>query len=650
MTDALLSASSVSAALSERAAAVARDVADVLEARCSPAARADETVAFLREWADSTDHGITGHDTPLDRMAVGFGLTGQEVGLILLAGLADEHEGLATTFRSLHPQGEPRPTVGLAALLAGGSGDERARLRATVADGNARRLGLLLVTGTGSFWERSLQLPDAVWDVLHGTDAWPASLTRVALGPPPPGLEGWLREEAVDAAVGLLAAGRRATVVVNATDEAVGCSRAVTLAAASGQELVAARVGAGDADRIRLLVLHAAARRATPLVVTEAAHDGAPVALALGDLPGPVLVCAAPGAVRATPDRAVLALAAGPVGTSDQVTAWRAAVPELGHQAGLLAARHPLDPAVTAQLAVDVRAQGRVMTPATVTSMIRTRAASSLPIGVRLLTPQVPWGQVVLPAESGLQLRDAVARLDHQAIVLDEWRLRDRAHAARGARLLLTGPPGTGKSLAAAAVATAAQTDLLMVDVSRVVSKWLGETEKNLAAAFDAAERTQAVLLLDEADALFGTRTEISDSHDRYANLETAYLLQRLDRFEGLAILTTNLRANIDPAFIRRMDFVIDFPLPDAAGRAELWAQHLPPDALGDDVEIEVLARLYPVPGAWIRNASVAAAFGAAAAHSQISTRQLVAAMRREYAKASLPFPGEPPRRRHDTV
>src|SRR5215468_10151374 len=121
MTDALLSASSVSAALSARAATVARDVADVLEARCSPAAGADETVAFLREWADSAHHGVNGHDTPLDGMAARFGLTGQEVGLVLLAGLADEHEGLATTFRSLHPQSEPRPTVGLAALLAGGS-------------------------------------------------------------------------------------------------------------------------------------------------------------------------------------------------------------------------------------------------------------------------------------------------------------------------------------------------------------------------------------------------------------------------------------------------------------------------------------------------------------------------------------------------
>jgi SpoVK/Ycf46/Vps4 family AAA+-type ATPase len=240
--------------------------------------------------------------------------------------------------------------------------------------------------------------------------------------------------------------------------------------------------------------------------------------------------------------------------------------------------------------------------------------------------------------------------LDHQRLVLETWDLRHRAHAQHGARLLLTGPPGTGKSLAARAVATAARTDLLVVDVSRIVSKWLGETEKNLAAAFEAAERTQAVLMLDEADALFGTRTEISDAHDRYANLETAYLLARLDRFEGLAILTTNLRANIDPAFLRRVDYVVEFPLPDAVHRGRLWQRHLPTEVLAEDVDIDALAGLYPVPGAWIRNVSVAAAFAAAADGGVVTQGQLLTAMRREYQKASLPFPGVPPRRRHDSA
>jgi SpoVK/Ycf46/Vps4 family AAA+-type ATPase len=186
--------------------------------------------------------------------------------------------------------------------------------------------------------------------------------------------------------------------------------------------------------------------------------------------------------------------------------------------------------------------------------------------------------------------------------------------------------------------------------VSRLVSKWLGETEKNLAATFDAAERTQAVLLLDEADALFGTRTEISDAHDRYANLETAYLLQRIERFDGMVVLTSNLRQNIDPAFTRRLDFVIDFPLPDLAARLALW--QLPAAALGgmldSTLDIDGLARLYPIPGGWIRNAAVAAAFTAAASGEPITQESLAGAVRREYLKAATPFPGEPPRRRDD--
>jgi SpoVK/Ycf46/Vps4 family AAA+-type ATPase len=217
-------------------------------------------------------------------------------------------------------------------------------------------------------------------------------------------------------------------------------------------------------------------------------------------------------------------------------------------------------------------------------------------------------------------------------------------------RLLFCGPPGTGKSLAAEAIATAACTDLLVVDVSQVVSKWLGETEKNISAVVDSAERTQAVLFFDEADALFAKRTEVSDAHDRYANLETSYLLQRLDHFEGLAVLATNMRHNIDAAFVRRMDFVVDFALPDLDCRRELWTLHLPTTVLAKDVDIEVLARMYPVPGGWIRNAALAAAFLAAEADGQICQHHLVAAVRREYLKAAVPFPGEPPRRRDDPL
>lgn len=316
---------------------------------------------------------------------------------------------------------------------------------------------------------------------------------------------------------------------------------------------------------------------------------------------------------------------------------------EYAHQLSL---RHRLDPAATAATAADVRTRQDLPGGADlreVASAIRNRAGIALPAGVELATPSVPWHRLVLPDEPASQLRDAVARLQHEPLVLHDWGFLDGARANHGVRLMFTGPSGTGKSLAAEVVATALETDLLVVDVSRVVSKWIGETEKNLAAIFDAAERTQAVLFLDEADAIFGSRTEISDAHDRYANLESAFLLQRLDHFEGLAVLATNLRQNIDAAFLRRMDFVVEFTVPDQQRRQQLWRLHLPEQApLADDIGIDTLARLYAVPGGWIRNAAIAAGYLAASSGGPVGQRHLLQAMRREYAKAGRPFPETP--------
>jgi SpoVK/Ycf46/Vps4 family AAA+-type ATPase len=231
----------------------------------------------------------------------------------------------------------------------------------------------------------------------------------------------------------------------------------------------------------------------------------------------------------------------------------------------------------------------------------------------------------------------------HQGKVLDEWGFLAHRSGARGVRMLFAGPPGTGKSLSAEVLASALGVDLLVVDISRVVSKWIGETEKNLSAVFDAAERAQAVLLFDEADALFGRRTEVSDAHDRYANLETAYLLARLERFDGLAVLSTNLRENVDPAFLRRLEFVLDFEEPSATEREALWRGHIPPGApLAPEVDVRELAAIYPVVGGLIRNASVAAGFLAAAEGSAITRRHLVRAIQREYEKAGRTFPGAP--------
>ena len=642
-----------SADLTARTGRLARQVATVIERTCSPESGAPQAVAFLRDWADATSEPARqAFDAPLDRLVRRFGLTAEEADLVVLAGLPEEHEGLATTFRSLHPQGEPRPTTGLAALLLGGGAAERARLRQLLSSGPAVRQRLLRLEGGGPFFERSLVLADELWSALHGCDAWPADLPRVPTGGPPAGMGAWIDRPDVRTCVAALRSGARAMLVVPHEDRAVGRARCDSIAAAAGAPLAGAIVSATDMPRIALVLAHAVARGAVPMLVLADSAERPASPVQLGDFPGPVLVTAAPGALLPSADRAVLAVDPGPVPTASLRAAWAAALPGIDGRARTLATRHPLDPAVTAQLALDLAVVGQDPDPAHVAGVVRIRTGVNLPAGARLLSPHVGWSELVLPDDALAQLQAVVDRLEQQGTVLEDWGLAEHTQATRGVRMLFTGPPGTGKSLAAAVLATAAGTDLMVVDVSRLVSKWLGETEKNLAATFEAAERTRAVLLLDEADALFGTRTEISDAHDRYANLETAYLLQRVEQFDGLVVLTSNLRQNIDPAFTRRLDFVVDFPLPDPTARIALWKRCLPKATLGavldPELDIHGLARLYPIPGGWIRNAAVAAAFAAAAAGEPITQRRVIDAVRREYLKASTPFPGEPPRRRDD--
>lgn len=642
----------VSADLSARAGRLARRVADVLERYCSPESGAPQAVAFLRDWAEGTSEPAwPALETPFGRLSQRFELGDDERDLLILAGLPEEHEGLATTFRSLHPEAEPRPTIGLAALLLGGGAAERTRLRGMLASGAAVRHGLLRVEGSGPFFERSLLPADALWSALHGCDAWPDGIPRVSAGAAPAGMATWLERPDVRACVAAVRRGVRVLILVPHADRLVGQARCAVIAAAAGVSLAGASVAPTDPARVALVLAHAVARGAVPLLEPDEAAERWASAFQLGDYPGPVLATAAPGVLLPTPNRAVLAVDASPVPAASIRAAW-SALPGIDGQARMLAGRHPLDPAVTAQVALDLATSDREPDPAQVSDAVRRRTGATLPASARLVSPRVSWSEIVLPDDALDQLRAAVGRLEQQSTVLDDWGLAQHTQASPGVRMLFTGPPGTGKSLAAAVLAAAAGTDLMVVDVSQLVSKWLGETEKNLATAFDAAERTRAVLLLDEADALFGTRTEISDAHDRYANLETAYLLQRVEQFSGLVVLTSNLRQNIDPAFTRRLDFVIDFPLPDLAARAALWRRCLPASTLASvldpDLDLDGLARLYQIPGGWIRNAAVAAAFSAAAAGEPITQRRVVDAVRREYLKASTPFPGEPPRRRHD--
>ncbi|MDQ3364920.1 MAG: ATP-binding protein, partial [Myxococcota bacterium] len=242
---------------------------------------------------------------------------------------------------------------------------------------------------------------------------------------------------------------------------------------------------------------------------------------------------------------------------------------------------------------------------------------------------------MVLPTDIMDSMTEFLARMRMHRRVFEEWGMTRVASTGRGIAALFQGPPGTGKTMVAGALANELGIELYRVDLSRVMSKWIGETERNLGNVFSAAEEGQAIILFDEADSLFGKRTEVKSSNDRFANLEVNYLLQRLDSFLGIAILTTNLGTSIDPAFKRRLAFRVHFPIPDEEQREQLWRAHLPPSLpTTGDLDLADLARKYPLTGGSVRNCVMRAAFLAAAANETLSQDHLLRAVRLEYRAA----------------
>jgi hypothetical protein len=252
----------------------------------------------------------------------------------------------------------------------------------------------------------------------------------------------------------------------------------------------------------------------------------------------------------------------------------------------------------------------------------------------RRIEPAVCWADLVLPESTTAQLREIAVRARHRSRVLDDWRMRPGGGRGRGVTALFAGDSGTGKTMSAEVIAADLGLDLYAVDLSGVIDKYIGETEKNLERIFIEAAGVNAVLLFDEADAIFGKRSEVRDAHDRYANIESAYLLQRMESFDGLAILATNLRANLDEALLRRLDLVVDFPMPNAALRCLLWDRCLGrriPRA--PNLDLDFCASAFELSGGNIRSAVVSAAYLAAKDDRPVSTADLVTGVYQEYRK-----------------
>jgi hypothetical protein len=262
----------------------------------------------------------------------------------------------------------------------------------------------------------------------------------------------------------------------------------------------------------------------------------------------------------------------------------------------------------------------------------RTRSRVGLSRLTQPVRPVATWDDLVLPPAQLEILHGICAQMRHRAQVYERWGFAQKDNRGLGISALFTGQSGTGKTMAAEVLANELDLDLYRVDLSQVVNKYIGETEKNLRQVFDTAEQNGAILLFDEADALFGKRSDIKDSHDRYANIEVSYLLQRMEAYRGLAILTTNLRENLDHAFVRRLRFIVRFPFPDPAQRAEIWRRVFPQDLPQHELDPQRLAQLN-VPGGNIRNIALNAAFLAADAGTPVTMRQVLHAARGEYAK-----------------
>jgi len=268
----------------------------------------------------------------------------------------------------------------------------------------------------------------------------------------------------------------------------------------------------------------------------------------------------------------------------------------------------------------------------------RTQSRPQLEGLAQTLEASSTWNDIVLPKPQLETLHTIVLHCRERRKVYDDWGFAEKSTRGLGISALFAGPSGTGKTMAAEVLANDLRLDLYRIDLSQVVSKYIGETEKNLRRVFDTAEASNAVLLFDEADALFGKRSEVKDSHDRYANIEISYLLQRMEAYRGLAILTTNMQEAIDPAFLRRIRFIVRFPMPDQVQRLEIWRRIFPADTPTEGLNLNKLTKLN-ISGGNIRNIAMNAAFLAAQLPTAVKMNHLLQATRDEFAKLEKPLP-----------
>jgi ATPase family associated with various cellular activities (AAA) len=618
---------------------VDRLLEDLAAMRVSDPAGVAATEALSKAVETAADDAEAAGFTPrLRRLAREFDLSPFDVDVLVAALAPDLEPRFEKLFGYLHDDvTRRRASVGLAIRFAGaGPLDQVARGRFDPA-APLMRAGLLATEDLDRpFLTRALRVPDRVTSHLLGSEEMDGALLAVLRRPPA------VRAPEGEQLVRALDAGVR--VVYCRQPPGMWCPAIVIGALADrGREALVVDLSAQPSEDVAEL-LRVAVREARLLgrVLVVGPLDGLDRAAvrqtaAGGDLP--VVLYGSASWDPAWSESGALGLDLHGLARRPQPALWAEALPdgltELDGSRQLAAFR--LSPeqvfrAVTAARS-HAAADGTTLTHRHVSAGVRMQNGAGLGRLARRVEPAVGWSDLVLPPAGLAGLRHLTDRVRWRDRVLGDWRLRRAGGRGEGVTALFAGEPGTGKTMAAEVVAGDLGLDLYVIELSTVVDKYVGETEKNLERVFSGAEGVNGVLFFDEADALFGKRSEVSDARDRYANLEVAYLLQRMESFDGLAVLATNLRANLDEAFARRLSLVVEFARPDLTRRQALWAKSLAAVPLADDVDLDFCAAAFEVAGGDIRNIAVPAAYLAAAEGGVVDMRRLIRAVRHEYRK-----------------
>ena len=601
----------------------------------------EEFVAGLEAQADAAE--AAGADLRLRRLARSFGLADLDLQLLLVALAPDLDPRFERLYAYLQDDvSRRRPSTGLALELVSG-GDSRGRERRRFHPGAPLVGGDLLLVEEleRPFLTRSIRVPDRVASFLLGDDALDPLLEPLVVASVVRATS-WTRRMERS-----LQGGARLLYV----REAIGAgarSLAASALAALGMPTIALDLHRLDASHNLAEVAALAARecrlRGAGLVagpVETLADKGAVAVRAFAETRCQTILFGGRGWDPAWSRHVPVTFEAPFLHVDDRTALWLEALDGFappGLDAAGVTAQFRLTPEQVFRAAESAQGQasadGRTLGPQDLQAGARSQNAAGLDRLARRIRPQVSWEDLILPPEVTAQLRELAARARYREQVLDVWGMGSRSSKGRGITGLFAGDSGVGKTMSAEVVASDLGLDLYVIDLSTVVDKYVGETEKNLDRIFDEADRVNGVLLFDEADAIFGKRSEVKDAHDRYANVEVAYLLQRMESFNGLAVLTTNLRSNLDEAFTRRLDGIVDFPMPEEEDREVLWRKNLRPELpTAGDVDVGFLARAFKLSGGNIRNIVVAAAYRAAELGHPVTMADLIRATEREYRK-----------------